>query len=101
MIIVSGTITVDPSQHDRFAEMGRVVAEASRREPGCLDYGVWADPHQPGRFRIFEEWASQEALEEHFATSHFAEFGSGLGELDLRGMEVHRYVDPDKRDLFG
>lgn len=100
MIVVSGVLTVDPAHHQRMVELGRTVAEASRAEAGCLEYGVWADPDDPGRFRVFEEWVSQEALEEHFATPHFAAFGAGLGEVGVQDMAVHRYVDPDKRDLF-
>lgn len=100
MIVVSGVITVDPSDHDAMASAGRVVAEASRQEAGCLEYGLWVDPDDPGRFRVFEEWVSQEALEEHFATPHFAAFGAALGNVTLRDMAVNRYVDPDKRDLF-
>ena len=100
MIVVSGVITVDPAQHDRMVELGREVAVASLQESGCLEYGFWADPGEPGRFRVFEEWASQEALEEHFAAPHFAAFGAGLGEVGVRDMVVHRYVDPEKRDLF-
>jgi quinol monooxygenase YgiN len=100
MIVVSGVITVDPAQHDRTVALGRDVAAASRQEPGCREYGFWADPDEPGRFRVFEEWDSQEALEEHFATPHFAAFGAGLGDVGVRDMVVHRYVDPEKRDLF-
>jgi quinol monooxygenase YgiN len=100
MIVVSGVITVDPANHDQMVSAGRAVAEASRAEPGCHEYGFWADPDHLGRFRVFEEWESQQALEEHFATSHFADFGAALGDLGVTGMEVNRYVDPEKRDLF-
>ena len=83
MIIVSGIMTVGPSSHDRLVELARTVSTGSLKEPGCRAYGLWADPDVRGRFRIFEEWESQEALTEHFGTPHFAAFGSGLGELEL------------------
>ena len=75
MIIVSGIMTVDSSSHDRTVELARTVSTESLKEPGCRD-GLWADPDVRGRFRIFEEWDSQEALTEHFGTPHFAAFGS-------------------------
>jgi len=100
VIIVSGILTVDPSCHDRLVEYAREVATESLKEPGCRAYGLWADPDRPGRFRIFEEWDSQEALTEHFATPHFAAFGSALGEVELIGMDFHRYIDPEVADLF-
>ena len=100
MIIVSGIMAVEPSSHDRMVELARAVATASLTEPGCEAYGLWADPDVPGRFRIFEEWASQDALTEHFATPHFAAFGAALGELNILEMDVHRYIDPEVADLF-
>jgi hypothetical protein len=48
-----------------------------------------------GRFRVFEEWDSQEAVTEHFATPHFAAFGQDFNEGDLISMDVHRYIDPE------
>jgi quinol monooxygenase YgiN len=100
MIIVSGIMTVSPSSHDRMVELARTVLTESLKEPGCRAYGLWADPDVRGRFRIFEEWDSQEALNEHFATPHFAAFASSLGELELAGMDIHRYIDPEVADLF-
>ncbi len=100
MIIVSGIMTVDPSSHDALVEAARTVSTESLKEPGCRAYGLWADPDVRGRFRIFEEWDSQEALTEHFGTPHFASFGSALGELGLVGMDIHRYIDPEVADLF-
>jgi len=100
MIIVSGIMTVGPSSHDRVVELARIVAAKSLEEPGCRAYGFWEDPDVRGRFRIFEEWDSQDALTEHFAAPHFAEFGSGLGEVELISMDVHRYIDPEVADLF-
>lgn len=100
MIIVSGIMTVGPSSHDRMVELARTVSTESLKEPGCRAYGFWADPDVRGRFRVFEEWDSQEALTEHFATPHFAAFGSGLGDLELDSMDIHRYIDPEVADLF-
>jgi quinol monooxygenase YgiN len=100
MIIVSGIMAVGPSSHDRMVELARTVSTESLKEPGCRAYGLWADPDVRGRFRIFEEWDSQEALTEHFGTPHFAAFGSNLGELELASMDVHRYIDPEVEDLF-
>jgi quinol monooxygenase YgiN len=100
MIIVSGIMTVDPSSHDRMVELARTVSTESLKEPGCRAYGLWADPDVRGRFRVFEEWDSQEALTEHFGTPHFAAFGSSLGDLELDNMDIHRYIDPEVADLF-
>lgn len=101
MIIVSGIIAVDPSDHDRVVAMARDVAAASLEEAGCHAYGFWAHPDQPGRFRVFEEWESAQALEDHFATPHFQAFGAALAGVTVTEMDVNRYVDPTVTGLFG
>ncbi|CAN5559578.1 hypothetical protein BH10ACT1_BH10ACT1_04670 [soil metagenome] len=100
MIVVSGTMTFPPSAHDAVLDLARVLVAETLKEPGCRSYGFWTDPDTPGTFRVFEEWESQEALTEHFAAPHFGAFGEKLGELGLTGMDVHRYVDPEVKDLF-
>ena len=100
MIIVSGIMTFNPSAHDRVVDLARVLTTETLKEPGCRTYGFWADPDMPGRFRIFEEWESQEALTEHFAMPHFAAFGQAFTDGELTSMDVHRYIDPSVANLF-
>jgi quinol monooxygenase YgiN len=100
MIIVSGIMTFKPSAHDHVVDRARVLTAETLKEPGCRTYDFWADPDLPGRFRVFEEWESQEALTEHFATPHFAAFGQGVADGELISMDMHRYIDPTVADLF-
>jgi quinol monooxygenase YgiN len=46
----------------------------SRTDPGCLQYAVFADAHQPGTFVLFEGWARSEDLKAHNDESHVKEF---------------------------
>lgn len=50
-----------------------------------------ADLDEPGRFRIFEEWESEEALRAHFASPHMARVQKAVGGLGVREMAVQRY----------
>ena len=43
-------------------------ARSSRREPGCLVYGLMEVTAEPGRFLTFERWTNKAALEAHMAT---------------------------------
>lgn len=49
-------------------QIGHVMEEAARREPGCITYKIYLDPTDPNTLFIFEEWTSQEALD-HFRSS--------------------------------
>ena len=67
MVIVAGTIELDPDQRDAFLA-GRIDGmRTSRAEPGCLEYTLSADPTDPGRVMLFERWARQEDLDAHLA----------------------------------
>jgi quinol monooxygenase YgiN len=100
MIIVSGTLRVASSDIDTAMGLGATMAEASLAEEGCSAYGFWQDPADPGRVRVFEEWASQEALDAHFATPHMADFMAGLGQLSISDMELSKYEVSEKAPLF-
>jgi quinol monooxygenase YgiN len=100
MIVVSGIMAFDRASHDRVVALTRTLARETLKEPGCRTYGFWADPDTPGRFRIFEEWDSQEALTAHFAAPHFAAFGAAIADLGLITMDVHRYIDPEVAALL-
>jgi len=91
MLIVSGTITFDPAKAERFHELAAPLVEATLAEAGCLAYGFWSDPANPGRVRAYEEWESPEALAEHMGTAHMANFMGALGEVGVTGSELTQY----------
>lgn len=69
MVIVAGTLEVDPDQREAFLA-GRIDGmRASRAEPGCLEYTLSADPTDTRRVMLFERWARQEDLDNHLAAA--------------------------------
>lgn len=62
MIIVSGRIHVRPGARDAFLKSSRDAVALARRSHGCLDFVVAADPIEPDRVNVYEEWESEEAL---------------------------------------
>jgi quinol monooxygenase YgiN len=67
MVIVAGTMELEPAQREAFLA-GRIDSmRTSRAEPGCLEYTLSADPTDPGRVMLFERWARQEDLDAHLA----------------------------------
>jgi quinol monooxygenase YgiN len=65
MIIVAGTIDVDPAERAEFLEGREQAILAARAEEGCIEYALSADCVEPGRVRIFEKWESKTALAAH------------------------------------
>jgi quinol monooxygenase YgiN len=69
------------------------MADASRLEEGCLDYGYAEDVFDPGLIHVRELWTDQHALDRHFASKHIGEWRAawpslGIGHRDLRVYDV-------------
>lgn len=91
MLVIAGTISLDPEKRDAAIKAAVEMMEATRQEPGCISYTFSADLSEPGDFRIFEEWESQDALDAHFKAPHMAKFQGEMGAFGVRGMKVQRY----------
>jgi len=63
MIIVSGRIYVAPGQREPFLASSRDAVIEARRAAGCRDFVVAADPLEPNRVNVYEEWDSDTQLE--------------------------------------
>ncbi|APX65708.1 putative quinol monooxygenase [Sphingomonas sp. gentR] len=98
MLLIVGTVRLSPDKLDAARPVMRRMVEASRAEPGCLDYGYAEDVLDPGLIHVKELWTDQAALDRHFAAPHLVEWraawpGLGIGERDLR---VYRVAEPHK-----
>lgn len=98
MIIAAATFSVPPEHHDALVAAALEITTPSQAEAGCLEYEFWADLQRPGRFHVFEAWATEEQFEMHLATPHLKAFRAErarLGVLDF-GLTCYRAeaVDP-------
>jgi quinol monooxygenase YgiN len=62
MIIVSGRLYVRPERRDAFLAASLEAVKQARCTAGCLDFVVAADPIEPGRVNVYEQWVSEAAL---------------------------------------
>lgn len=62
MIIVSGKIYVRVGQRESFLTSSADAMVQARKASGCRDFVVAADPVEPDRVNVYEEWDSEEAL---------------------------------------
>jgi len=90
MVIVEGTIDVDPSGRDEFLAGRRDAVLATRSEPGCIEYAFSADLIDPGRIRIFERWETPEDLDTHLDRLP-QQPAPAPGSVEMRGGEIRRY----------
>jgi quinol monooxygenase YgiN len=62
MIIVSGRIYVRPGARLQFLSSSLEAVAQARQSRGCRDFVVAADPIEPDRVNVYEEWESEQAL---------------------------------------
>ncbi|MFI7403952.1 putative quinol monooxygenase [Streptomyces sp. NPDC049541] len=99
-IIVAGWMDYGPGDRaamlEALTELGRQTRAA---EPGCLDYAMTPDPGVERRIRVFEHWASQQALDEHFATAHMKEFREAVAGLTRVGVSLTAHTVAASRPM--
>ncbi|MFI7606692.1 putative quinol monooxygenase [Micromonospora sp. NPDC049366] len=86
MIIVAGSLYVDPDGRDAYLASCLDTVRQARSAPGCVDFAISPDPVEPGRVNVYERWESDQQLLDFR--------GSGPSEeqtVEIRGAEVHRY----------
>jgi quinol monooxygenase YgiN len=91
MLIVAGTIRLDPAKRPALEAAFDRMRVATLAEPGCLEYQAYLDRTDPGTVLIFEKWESEPALRAHFATPHLAAFGAALAAAGIIANTVQRY----------
>ncbi|WP_328650823.1 antibiotic biosynthesis monooxygenase [Micromonospora sp. NBC_00330] len=87
MLIISGSLRVEPATRDAYLSDCRPIIAQARATAGCLDFLLAADPMEPDRIHVYERWESAEQL---------AAF-RGSGPDDVQGAaildaDVQRYL---------
>ena len=92
--MVSFIVRLTFNQEDRadVAETLRLLAAASRQEPGCVSY----IPHQledsPDTVLIYEQYLDQKALAAHRETDHFKKHAVGGLYQKMRERSVENLL---------
>ncbi|MGK5555004.1 putative quinol monooxygenase [Actinomadura kijaniata] len=81
-----------PGREDRLRTALEAMIEPSLEEPGCLAYRPYADPNDPVRMVVVEEWTGPDALEAHFATPHFRHVRRVLDQVLAEPLTIRRLV---------
>jgi len=99
VIVVSGIMEVAPADADRFSTLTRRLVDATRREPGCVDYRFAQSIERPGRFEVFEEWADQAALDAHVRAVHYRDWSRALKDVEVTQVSIVRYAATERTVL--
>ena len=85
-------ITARPSAVTAMRDVVLALAQASRKEAGCLRYDVLQNTVESHVFVLVEEWENAAALDAHNLTPHVHEAVMKATPLVAAPLDVSRYV---------
>ncbi|GBQ25929.1 antibiotic biosynthesis monooxygenase [Gluconacetobacter azotocaptans] len=91
MLLILGTVRLPAQNLVAARPVMRLMAEASRAEEGCVEYGYAEDVFDPGLIHVKELWTDQSALDRHFASRHIKEWRAAWPSLGIRDRNLRVY----------
>jgi len=92
MISFAVRLEFSPEDRAEVAESLRVLATASRLEPGCINYIPHHLEGDPDTVLIYEQYRDAKALEAHRASDHFKNHAVGGIYQKMRQRSVENLV---------
>jgi quinol monooxygenase YgiN len=71
---VIASFTIDPSNKTAFEAALKVLTEATRREPGCIQYDIHTSTDTDGAYFIVEQYATEKDYLSHREEQHILDF---------------------------
>ncbi len=90
MIIIAGTVDVDPEQRAAALDAGRPHVDGALTQKGCVAYSWSSDPHIPRRIHV-ERWDSEQDLAAHLAGSHYLAMRDTIGGHGMVASDVAKF----------
>jgi quinol monooxygenase YgiN len=94
MVILAVTAKIKPDHRAEAVEIALQMVAETRKEEGCVAYTFHSPLDDPNTFFVYEEWATEEALNGHMQSDHMKVFQSRMPAVLDGNVEVKRYDVP-------
>lgn len=91
MLIITVNFYPTKKNESDFLNAFKKLAEASRKEDGCIAYDIYAKGNGSSDYFLLEKWASKASLDAHSKTTHFVEFMRAPKEWYEKKTEITVY----------
>lgn len=91
-IIVVAHLHAREGKEDDLLALLTTTIEATHQEEGCARYALHRNVDDAQAFTMIEEWASPEALGEHFGTPHLQALLARADELLDQAPDIRSHV---------
>jgi quinol monooxygenase YgiN len=88
LLIITGTFRVPATTLDSARPAMAAMIQASRLEPGCLQYSYGEDVLDSGLIHVTEHWADRASLEAHWAAPHIRAWRAAWADLGIGGRDL-------------
>ena len=91
MIILAVTIPIKPELRAEAIEIALEMSSETLKEPGVIAYTFHSPLDNPNTFFVYEEWASQDALDFHNSSPHMKVFQGKISEVLAGDVSLSKY----------
>ena len=88
MVILAGSIRIAEGSRDQAIAPINDMVNATRAEPGCIQYAFAFDVLDDHLVRIFEVFQDDAAVAAHRASPHMAVWRGKMAELGVHGRDM-------------
>ncbi|WP_435117457.1 putative quinol monooxygenase [Halolamina sp. C58] len=99
MLVVHATFPIDPEQREEALDRAADLVEATREEPGVIEYSAVTDLVESDLLRFVEVYEDEDAFAAHVESDHFQAFEAKLPELLGGEPDVMRYEVSDASEV--
>jgi len=86
--MITAKVFIKPGKEADFISAPKMMIENSNKEEGCLSYMLYQDPYEKTNFIFVEKYKNQAAIDVHFASPYFKEFGTIIADWTSKPTEI-------------
>jgi quinol monooxygenase YgiN len=86
--MINAKVFIKPGSEADFIAAAQEMITNSNKEEGCTGYMMYQDPYEKTNFIFVERYKNQAAIDNHFATTYFKEFGEKIGNMTSKPLEI-------------
>ena len=100
-IVVAGEVDFPPENRAQVLTGGRDWIALALQEKGCRHYAWTADPYDPGRVHVFEEWDSAQDLQAHLDGPAYRGMLAHLSAYSILAADTRKYRADACEPVYG
>lgn len=89
MLVVAGSLFVDPDRREQYLVGCRAVVTQARATQGCSDFALSADLVDERRIHVYERWESEDALTNFRASGPFHPSTDAIKDADVQQFLIN------------